>query len=249
MASHAALQRSSCPLSIDSHFPATGRQQEPRSSRRNSPALAGDESSSPSTVFKMSSTVTMRPVHIAPLGVMPERLYMIPEHPDVTYRPGMRPSTAPLRSTPMYPAYPRPQTPSSGRREPAGSMAMPVALKRPKKLSRASGSSHSTTENPNLATNNPQQAGAANKGPESSGLRAGYWQSARDAPAKDVRTRAKPDATLASLPGEILEVVLKMLKEMHLGGSSDSCATCWMRDLCSLSLCSPDLSRAARRAL
>ncbi|KAM4059755.1 hypothetical protein HRG_002618 [Hirsutella rhossiliensis] len=87
------------------------------------------------------------------------------------------------------------------------------------------------------------------KGPQSSGLMAGYRQPAPGAPTKGMTSRAKPDAILASLPGEVLEVILEMLKGLHLGGRSDSCATCWMRDLCSLSLCSSNLSRAARRSL
>ncbi|RDA84802.1 hypothetical protein CP532_6540 [Ophiocordyceps camponoti-leonardi (nom. inval.)] len=63
------------------------------------------------------------------------------------------------------------------------------------------------------------------------------------------KRRAKPGIAVASLPDEVFEVVTDMLKELHLGPRSESCATCWMRDLCSLCLCNRKLSRIARRAL
>ncbi|RDA96057.1 hypothetical protein CP533_5829 [Ophiocordyceps camponoti-saundersi (nom. inval.)] len=63
------------------------------------------------------------------------------------------------------------------------------------------------------------------------------------------KSRVRPGVPFASLPDEVLEVVTDMLKELHLGPQSESCATCWMRDLCSLSLCNRKLSRIARRAL
>ncbi len=51
------------------------------------------------------------------------------------------------------------------------------------------------------------------------------------------------------LPDEVLEVVLEMLKELHLDTRSESCATCWMRDACNVSLTSRKWLRVARRAL
>lgn len=82
------------------------------------------------------------------------------------------------------------------------------------------------------------------------GLEPPCWRTGLGPPPIKARPgRANPDAALAMLPGEVLDAILEMLKELHPGGQSDSCATCWMRDLCSLSLCSRSCARAAGRAL
>ncbi|KAM3514173.1 hypothetical protein MY11210_002164 [Beauveria gryllotalpidicola] len=60
----------------------------------------------------------------------------------------------------------------------------------------------------------------------------------------------EPNALFGTLPGEVLEVVLEWLRELHVGDpASTSCATCWARDLCSLSLASRKWSEVARLAL
>lgn len=61
--------------------------------------------------------------------------------------------------------------------------------------------------------------------------------------------RRAPDELFGTLPGEVLEVILDCLKELHLDPRGGSCATCWTRDLCSLSLASRAWSRAARPSL
>ena len=63
------------------------------------------------------------------------------------------------------------------------------------------------------------------------------------------RTRPTPDERFLAIPGEILRIILSRLKSLHLGPGSDSCATCWMRDVCSLSLTSRKWSKHARTAL
>jgi hypothetical protein len=63
------------------------------------------------------------------------------------------------------------------------------------------------------------------------------------------RTRPTPDERFQAIPGEILRIILSRLKSLHLGPGSDSCATCWMRDVCSLSLTSRKWSKHARVAL
>ncbi|PHH89160.1 hypothetical protein CDD83_6592 [Cordyceps sp. RAO-2017] len=202
----------------------------------------------------MSPTVTVKPVHVAPMGAMPEQLYMIPEHPmpNHHHQPSLggptrgRPSTA-GSAPPSYPTYPRLQAPMLDRHKTADSF--PVTLKRPKKLSR--NSTGQSRESLALATESPPWARMTIYEPsDPAGWRPIYAQPTRPPPPiKGLRSRTRPQATMASLPGEVLEVVAEMLKELHLGAKSESCATCWMRDLCSLSLCCRQWSRVARRAL
>lgn len=59
----------------------------------------------------------------------------------------------------------------------------------------------------------------------------------------------EPNELFGTLPGEVLEVVLEWLKELHLDPKSTSCTTCWTRDLCSLSLASRKWSKVARLSL
>ncbi|KAG6203687.1 hypothetical protein E4U35_004095 [Claviceps purpurea] len=53
----------------------------------------------------------------------------------------------------------------------------------------------------------------------------------------------------SALPGEVLDVILGMLKEIHLDQWSEGCATCWMRDVSSVALSSRKWYKAARLAL
>lgn len=61
--------------------------------------------------------------------------------------------------------------------------------------------------------------------------------------------QAKPNEIFAALPGEVLELILDELKTLHLNPGSESCATCWMRDLCAISLSSRKWFKFARTAL
>lgn len=61
--------------------------------------------------------------------------------------------------------------------------------------------------------------------------------------------QAKPNEIFAALPGEVLELILDELKKLHLRPGSESCATCWMRDLCSISVSSRKWSKFARTSL
>lgn len=63
------------------------------------------------------------------------------------------------------------------------------------------------------------------------------------------RTLPQADELFAELPGEVLELILDMLKQAHLDRAGDSCATCWMRDLCNVSLASRRWCKYARAAL
>jgi hypothetical protein len=68
-------------------------------------------------------------------------------------------------------------------------------------------------------------------------------------PIKPYRRRAKPGEIFAALPGEVLELILEELKQLHLKPGSSSCATCWMRDCCSLALTNRKWLKFARVAL
>lgn len=59
----------------------------------------------------------------------------------------------------------------------------------------------------------------------------------------------RPDELFSLLPGEVLDLVLRSLKGLHLDKKSDSCATCMMRDLCSAALCSRRWYKHARMVL
>ena len=70
----------------------------------------------------------------------------------------------------------------------------------------------------------------------------------RPAPIKALR-KSRPGEMFATLPGEVLELILDELKKLHLGKGSESCATCWMRDLGSISLTSRKWHKFARTSL
>lgn len=74
------------------------------------------------------------------------------------------------------------------------------------------------------------------------------WQLRRPAlPAP--RRQWKVNEQFTALPGEVLGLILAELKKLHLGSGSSSCATCWMRDCCSLILTARKWSKFARAAL
>jgi hypothetical protein len=61
--------------------------------------------------------------------------------------------------------------------------------------------------------------------------------------------RLRPGGQFAALPGEVLELILDELKTLHLRPGSESCSTCWMRDLCAISIASRKWSKFARTFL
>ncbi|KAB5581048.1 hypothetical protein GE09DRAFT_1084692 [Coniochaeta sp. 2T2.1] len=77
-----------------------------------------------------------------------------------------------------------------------------------------------------------------------------WARNARPAPIKNTyKRKANPGEIFAALPGEVLELILEELKKLHLQPGSDSCATCWMRDCCSLALSARKWAKFARTAL
>lgn len=73
------------------------------------------------------------------------------------------------------------------------------------------------------------------------------WQ--RPAPIKQYRRRRGTGDLFAALPEEVLGLILDELKKLHLKPGSTSCATCMMRDLCSVSVSAKKLMKVARVAL
>ncbi|KAJ9137860.1 hypothetical protein NKR23_g8828 [Pleurostoma richardsiae] len=73
------------------------------------------------------------------------------------------------------------------------------------------------------------------------------WQ--RPAPLKTHRKKAGPNELFSQLPGEVLELILEELKKLHLEKGSKSCATCWMRDTCSVGMSCRKWLKFARTAL
>ncbi|KAI1430124.1 hypothetical protein F5Y12DRAFT_709135 [Xylaria sp. FL1777] len=73
------------------------------------------------------------------------------------------------------------------------------------------------------------------------------WQ--RPAPIKQHRRRREEGELFAALPDEVLGLILQKLKESHLKPGSSSCATCMMRDLCSVAVSAKKLLKVARLAL
>ncbi|KAI1504633.1 hypothetical protein F5X99DRAFT_416592 [Biscogniauxia marginata] len=71
----------------------------------------------------------------------------------------------------------------------------------------------------------------------------------RPAPIKQYRRRREQGEILAALPDEVLKLILDNLKDLHLAPGSFSCATCMMRDLCSVAASSRKLSKVARTVL
>ncbi|CAK7271250.1 hypothetical protein SEPCBS119000_004504 [Sporothrix epigloea] len=68
-------------------------------------------------------------------------------------------------------------------------------------------------------------------------------------PAKALRRRA-PGEVFAALPGEVLELILDELRNLHLeNAETKTCATCWMRDAGAMALTARKMLKYARVAL
>ena len=199
----------------------------------------------------MASMTAVKVVQPPSLYTMPE-LYAIDEHPDVgdQIRNGdispPRPTTAPS-PFPAYPTYSGLQ--SSSRFQDRSLDSFHAALKRPRKLS--SNSTYSTTPFPSEAQrarssswSSVDNIGSGNRRPRS------YLHQRPMLPSMTAyKAEIMPNDIFNSLPGEVLELILQWLKKLHLHMDSDSCATCWMRDLCNISLSSHKWYKYARVAL
>ncbi|KAI1485784.1 hypothetical protein F5X96DRAFT_682538 [Biscogniauxia mediterranea] len=71
----------------------------------------------------------------------------------------------------------------------------------------------------------------------------------RPAPIKQYRRRREQGEILAALPDEVLRLILVNLKDSHLRPGSFSCATCMMRDMCSVAMSARKLLKPAQTVL
>ncbi|KZL64556.1 hypothetical protein CT0861_10388, partial [Colletotrichum tofieldiae] len=132
--------------------------------------------------------------------------------------------------------------------------AMPAPLNRPRKLSQASTITVTSINSPreSFETRSRSSSFSSNRtsidSRDSSMWRPEYMYQ-RPSQTTVFRKRAKPGEIFAKLPGEVLELILGELKKAHLDNGSQSCATCWMRDLCSVSLTARKWCKFARVAL
>lgn len=196
----------------------------------------------------MDATVTVRPIHPPSFERISE-MQTIPEHSvddfDVaTGQPAGRPSM-PRTPYPTYPMYPGLQSHSS---EPGKGPALPTMLNRPRKLSGSTTGTVSSGESvgSDMRTSSWGSRPTSFDSAETTGWRPSYQRPALSATQ---RIPVQPDEMFAALPGEVLDLILAKLKQLHVGRGSNSCATCWTRDLCNVSLCSRKWARHARSAL
>lgn len=129
------------------------------------------------------------------------------------------------------------------------------ALNSPRRLSNSSNSSALSRES---ARSELQRASSWGSKTSFESFESGHWKpvdfgprSPGAAPTGQSQGQHDEDASLLDrLPDAVLGCVLDQLKDLHLNQKAGgTCATCWMRDVCSVSLASRKWSKAARVAL
>lgn len=165
--------------------------------------------------------------------------------------PPLKPS---LPST--YPMQPDLQTLASDRHK--SCEVMPLVLNRPRKISgtaraRDSPTSDSSGSPTSSIASSPSytlSSAPIYDSPTTFGYRQRRPSTAgSQLPLPKTKRGLGPNELFGTLPSEVLEVVLEWLKELHLNEQSNSCATCWMRDLCSLSQSCRKWAKVARFSL
>ncbi|KAF4123411.1 hypothetical protein GMORB2_6112 [Geosmithia morbida] len=135
----------------------------------------------------------------------------------------------------------------------------PTALNSPRKLSNGSASSVSTMFSRESARSEMQRSSSSSSKTSFDSFDSGNWKSvdfggggprSPGACSQQYRRGSGPDGIFGGLPDAVLGLVLDHLKSLHLDDDEDgTCATCWMRDVCSISLTSRRWSKPARAAL
>ncbi|KAG5985983.1 hypothetical protein E4U54_005684 [Claviceps lovelessii] len=206
--------------------------------------------------------MTMRPHSVAAIAAferMPD-LYSIPEDGTDQINSPLppRPSTA-TATTAAYPMYPGLQMPKMDRTRSADSL--PITLNRPRRLSGTRPEPARPGSRPRQVLSMSLQTTWSPSRPETGFNGYDQTEARMRRPASYMPTRTPPllkkqktsrpslGELCGALPGEVLEVILEMLKQLHLDRASDSCATCWMRDVSSVALCSRKWYKAARLIL
>ncbi|KAK4170489.1 hypothetical protein QBC43DRAFT_250065 [Cladorrhinum sp. PSN259] len=95
----------------------------------------------------------------------------------------------------------------------------------------------------------PRSSTASYTNWQTQGIQGGQYPWQRPAQIKPQRRKAAQGELFAALPGEVLEMILDELRQLHLKPSSNSCATCWMRDCCSVAVSARKFLKYAREAL
>lgn len=194
----------------------------------------------------MARTIAIQPIQTTGLNNAPD-LYSISE--DGQHNNAAESPRSPFSSYPMYPGLQ-----SSPGKVPG--TPPPTALNFPRKLSNGSNSTSTTVLSRESVRSELQRASSWGSKTSFESLDSGTWKAVEyggvyrtPEPLKRRRTSPQPDEQFDALPGEVLELVLDMVKSIHLERGSDSCSTCWMRDMCNISLASRRWCKFARIAL
>ena len=178
--------------------------------------------------------------------------------------PPLRPSYSPV--PPRAAAGPGPSMPAEQLLDayaPPGRPALPNRARRPSNASNvsvsstgSSAASRESLESRRRSSSRSSQTSfesfySAHSSPSYPAPGRGYhpYGFQRPAPLKQLRRRAPPGELFAALPGEVLELILEELRRAHLAPGSASCATCWMRDACSMAVSARKMLPYARAAL
>ncbi|KAI9171515.1 hypothetical protein HJFPF1_01000 [Paramyrothecium foliicola] len=198
-----------------------------------------------------ATTVTVRPVHQFPFDARPGSESQPVQNESLQKEARYGAVSSPRSSMPPagfsgYPMYPGLQTTTKSR--PTYRESTPVVLNTPKRLSQASYPSISLSE----MKVTPRGIITSIESVDGQGRTASY-SNPMQAPSLHYRPRRRisrqPNEMFAALPGEVLEIILEKVKQLHLGAGSTSCATCWMRDLCNICLASRKCAEFSRAAL
>lgn len=204
--------------------------------------------------YVMDSTMASRSSHVSSdPGFTPESVAIRDPH---TREPVMRNDRSNFNAT--GPAYAqqaqRPNLPPSMMGNYAQIDMRPTMYNRSRRQSSSASSVASS-----VRTNETFDAILANPGtPASSRSSFESWNSSqrrmehgwqRPAPIKQYRRRRDTGELFAALPEEVLGLILDELKEVHLRPGSTSCATCMMRDMCSVAISARKFAKVVRPAL
>jgi hypothetical protein len=193
----------------------------------------------------MAPTITIQPLRISRFEVGQPGLEAIDEDEPSTPR-------SPTISYNPFPPY------ANGMGSPASPTKRlfdsppPTKLNSPRKLSNSS--TNSTLYSRESVKSEIARTSSWGSKTSFESLESGQWRAVdlpynRPEPLKKRRTFSQPNQTFDALPDEVLEVILGMLKRQHLDSASESCATCWMRDLSNICLSSRKWAKSARMAL
>lgn len=190
----------------------------------------------------MDATVTVRPTHPPSFDRISEMQTIHENSADDfdVQRPSMTPTS--------YPMYPGLQSHSADAGQTGPSI--PAVLNRPRKLSGSTTGTMSSMHSSESILSETRNSPWTSRATSFDSMEMNGWRpSWRPTPSTARKGPAQPDEIFAALPGEVLELILAKLKQLHIGRGGDSCTTCWMRDLCNVCLSSRKWLKYARCAL